>query len=115
MTTLLVTMLLPRSWFPRTLVMLGGLWGLLPDLYWVSPVATQRLEEIHHTAIWTDIFWFHRTLDQVDPSDSKLIVVMTVVFLLTATALAEVRDYTAPAPVRRVYGEGTESESESTQ
>lgn len=111
MTTLLVTILLPRSWFPRTLVMTGGLWALLPDLYWVSPVATQRLKAIHQTAIWTDVFWLHRTLDQVDPSDSKLVVVVMVVFLLIATAIAEARGYRAPKPVRAVYDKTTESES----
>lgn len=111
MTTLVVTILLPRSWFPRTIVVAGGLWALLPDLYWVSPVATGRLKEIHQTAVWTDLFWLHRTLDQVDPSDSKLVVVVMAMFFLVATAIAEARDYRAPEPIETVYEKTTESES----
>ena len=99
MTTLVVTLLVPTVWYPRTLVLVGGGWAMVPDFHWVSPVANAQLRQIHETSLLTDLFWFHRTWDRVDPTDSKLVAAGLVALLLVATAVAERRSYHAPAVV----------------
>jgi hypothetical protein len=73
MTTLLITILVPNIRYPRTFLLAGDGWAMLPDLHWVSPVYTQQLRAFHESSLWTDLFWLHRTLDRVDPSDSNTI------------------------------------------
>jgi len=103
MTTLVVTLLVPTVWFTRTLILAGGGWAMLPDLHWVSPIATQQLYQWHRTSVWTDLFWLHRTWDRVDPTDSTATAAGLVVFLLLATAIAEYRNYRAPLVVESAY------------
>lgn len=95
MTTILVTAVAPTVRYPRMLLLAGGGWAMLPDLYWVSPVFQQQLRAVHQTAPWVDIFWFHRTLDRVDPADSKMVAAVTLAVLVGATAVAEYRNYRA--------------------
>lgn len=101
-TTLVVTFLVPTVWYPRTLVLLGGAWAMLPDLHQVSPVAVAPLRAFHRTP-WADLFWLHRTLDRLDPTDSATVAALLLAGFLLVTALAERRDYRAPARVVRVY------------
>jgi hypothetical protein len=89
MTTLLVAILLPGVRYPRTVVLAGGGWAMLPDLHWVSPVARQHLHRIHQSSPLTDLFWLHRSMDWVDPGDSKAVAAALVAVLLLVTAFAE--------------------------
>lgn len=61
--------LLPPTRYARTLVLLGGGWGMLPDVHWVAPLYAPELKALH-SSVFTNIFWFHQTLDVVDPTDS---------------------------------------------
>ncbi len=104
-TTLAVAFLLPNVPFPRTVILAGGGWAMVPDFHWVSPVAADRLREIHQSSPLTDLFWFHRTLDALDPGDSKTVAAGFLAFFLAATALAEWRSYRVPEPVAAAYEE----------
>ncbi|RLM71379.1 hypothetical protein DVK05_01400 [Halorubrum sp. Atlit-8R] len=68
-TALVALYLLPPTRYARTLVLLGGGWGMLPDVHWVAPVYAPELKALH-SSVFTNIFWFHQTLDVVDPTDS---------------------------------------------
>lgn len=99
MTSLVITFLIPTVWHPRTLIVLGGGWAMLPDIHWISPIARAQLRAFHASPV-ADIFWFHRTLDRLDPSDSKLIAAGVLAFFILTTMLAEHRSYRAPPAVR---------------
>ena len=103
LTTLLVTFLVPGVWYPRSVILAGGAWAMIPDLHWISPIATDRLREFHNAAVWTDLFWFHRSLDRADPTDSKATAALFLVLLFAATAIAERRGYRALASVEAAY------------
>ena len=103
MTTLLITLFIPAIRYPRTLLLVGGGWAMLPDFHWVSPVFAQELRTIHQTSPWTDLFWLHRTMDQVDPSDSKAIAAVFLVFFILTTMIAEHRSYHTPEVVTSTY------------
>jgi hypothetical protein len=102
MTTLLL-LFLPQVRYPRTLVLGGGGWAMVPDLHWVSPVASETLREIHRTSPLMDLFWLHRTLDRLDPTDSPAVAAGFLAALVVLTLVAERRDYRAPAVVERAY------------
>lgn len=103
MTTLVITFLIPTVGYPRMLIFAGGGWAMLPDLHWVSPFATEQLQQLHHASVWMDLFWLHRTWDRIDPTDSKSIAAGLFAFLIIVTAIAERREYRTPAFVKSVY------------
>ena len=45
------------------LVVIGGVWGLFPDVHHITPVYETELRALHHSA-WADLFAFHYTLDR---------------------------------------------------
>lgn len=45
------------------IVVLGGLWGLAPDVYNIAPAFSDRLRAVHDSS-WADLFAVHYTLDQ---------------------------------------------------
>jgi hypothetical protein len=98
MTTLLIVALSPTVPYPRTVVLAGGAWAMVPDLHWVSPVAREELRAFHYTP-FADLCWFHRTLDRADPGDSKAVAALALACFLVATVLAERRDYRSLASV----------------
>lgn len=102
MTTLVFTVLVPVVRYPRTVVLTGGGWAMVPDFHWVSPIAERQLYALHSSR-WADVFWFHRTLDRLDPTDSKTVAAACVALLIAATAFAEWRNYRAPATVESAY------------
>lgn len=50
-----------------------------------------------------DVFWFHRTLDVLDPTDSKAVAAVILAFFIATTMLAERRSYRALAVVVDAY------------
>jgi len=109
MTTLVVPFLIPDVKYPRTIVLAGGGWALVPDFHWVSPIAAERLRHVHQTSAWTDLFWFHRLWDRADPTDSKAIAAVLLGCFVLATMLAERRAYAVPEPVAAAYDSYLES------
>lgn len=51
------------------LILAGGLWAVVPDLYWPLPVLRPVLVPIHDSVL-ANLFWFHGFLDTVDPNDT---------------------------------------------
>lgn len=92
MTTLVVTYLVPTDWYPRTVVVAGGGWAMLPDAHHVSPVFTDQLRRLHYSSPWMDVFWFHRTLDRLDAGNSKVLAAVFLAFFIATTMAAERRD-----------------------
>lgn len=97
-TTLLVTFLIPNVRYPRTWVLVGGGWAMVPDA--VKLYHHPVLVEIHDSP-WADVFWFHYTMDRLDPTDSVLFGAVTLGALIAVTAVAEYRDYRSISPVRQ--------------
>lgn len=50
-------------WLSLWLVVVGGLWGLCPDLHHIAPVSEAALRMFHDSQ-WADLFAFHYTLDR---------------------------------------------------
>ena len=102
-TVLVVTYFVPAAPYPRLVALLGGVWAMVPDAHWVSPVAAAELKAIHGTPI-VDVFFLHHTLDALDAGDSKLVAAAFVGLLVVATALAERREYRALERERELSG-----------
>jgi hypothetical protein len=111
MITIILTLLWPTVRYPRTLVLLGGGWGMAPDFHWVSPIAEQQFHQFHQSVQWTDIFWLHRTWDRIDPTDSKSVGAVLFASLIVATAIAEHRNYQTPTFVKSVFDTDSDSRS----
>ncbi|WP_254279024.1 hypothetical protein [Haloarcula marina] len=99
-TTVLVALLGPRVPFPRTVVLAGGGWALLPDAHQIAPFARETLYDFHDSAA-ADVFWFHRTLDVVDGGDSLLVAALCLSGLVLTTLLAELWGYWWPTVAPR--------------
>ena len=52
-----------RALWPLWLVVVGGLWGLFPDVHHITPVYQAELYALHNSP-WADLFAFHYTLDR---------------------------------------------------
>jgi hypothetical protein len=100
MTTLVVTLVVPASWYPRTLTLVGGGWAMVPDFHQISPVATEQLRHIHQTSPWTDVFWLHRTLDTLDPTDSTRVAALFIALFIGTSLFAEWWGYHSPKRIR---------------
>lgn len=96
LTTLVVLVCMPPVWFSRTLSLLGGVWAMVPDAHWLSPIAYRRLAALD-ASMWADLFWFHRTLDRLDPTDSKATAGVCIAFFVAATVCTEFWRARAPA------------------
>jgi hypothetical protein len=102
-TALVVTYLLPKLPYPRTLVLLGGVWSLLPDAAKLFSAAP-RLVAFHESQ-WANAFWFHRALDRFDAADSPRTSAVLVAVLLLVTFVVERRDYRTHARLGKAYDE----------
>jgi hypothetical protein len=102
-TALVVTYLLPKLPYPRTVVVLGGVWALLPDAAKLVPTNPDLVA--FHGSLWADVFWFHRTLDRVDATDSPRLSALLVAVFVLVTFLAERRKYRTFTRVREAYDE----------
>lgn len=92
MTALTVAILASDSGFPHTTSVAGGIWAMLPDVHFVSPVARDQIYAIHGS-VWADLFWFHYTLDRIDPDESLAFATALVGVYLVAAAFADRRHH----------------------
>ncbi|AGB39060.1 hypothetical protein [Natronococcus occultus] len=51
------------TWVALWLVVIGGLWGLFPDIHHITPAYESQLYAFHNSQ-WADLFAFHYTLDR---------------------------------------------------
>ncbi|SDK72418.1 hypothetical protein [Natronorubrum texcoconense] len=95
--TALLIALVPDVPYPRTLVLIGGGWAMIPD---AAKLASHPALLALHDSPVADIFWFHRTLDHLDESDSVRLASVALVIFIVVTSLLERRSYRAPEVVR---------------
>ncbi|WP_435100240.1 hypothetical protein [Halorubrum sp. N11] len=58
---------------------------MLPDIHWVAPLYAPELKALH-SSVFTNVFWFHQTLDVVDPTDSYTVAALALgVFTLVVS------------------------------
>lgn len=88
-TTVVVSLLQGPLPFKRTLVLLGGVWAMVPDIYWIAPTYTEPIRAIHDTAL-ANLFWFHRTFDVLDPHDTNIGAALAVGLWISLTITVEV-------------------------
>lgn len=89
LTTLLVAFVLPTIQYQRSMTLFGGGWALLPDLHWISPIAATEIHHFHRVSPWVDLFWFHRFLDYIDPTNDRTTAAICLVLLCIATVVAD--------------------------
>ncbi|SFG70569.1 hypothetical protein SAMN04488063_2725 [Halopelagius inordinatus] len=87
-TVLVVTFFLPRIRFPRTLMVLGGLWAMIPDLNKGVPAQFGFVDAIHDSS-WANVFWAHRFLDVTDPTDTTQAAVGALALFFVVSLVAE--------------------------
>ena len=87
-TALLLTLVAPRLLRSPTILVLGGIWGMLPDSHWVLPWGSGIVKSVHQT-VWANIFWFHRYMDLADPTDSPKLAAVTVGALVIVLLICE--------------------------
>jgi hypothetical protein len=102
LTAVLIVLLVPAVRYPRTWVLVGGGWAMVPDAG--KLVADPAVLAFHGTR-WADLFWFHRTLDRLDPTDATLPAAVAVSGFIVVTLAAERRAYRTPAPIRNAVGD----------
>lgn len=87
-TALLLAAVAPRLLRSPTLLAFGGVWGMLPDAYWVSPVGFEFVRSVH-VSPWANVFWFHGYLDRIDPTDTHVFAAEMLGLLVVSLPLLE--------------------------
>jgi hypothetical protein len=104
-TGVVLTLLVPAVPFQRSLVVLGGIWGMIPDAWRFLPASGGQYAHDFHATVWANLFWFHQALDRADVGDSHGTGVVLLGGFLTVTLVTEYRDYRTPDAVREVMPE----------
>ena len=101
-TALVVTLLVPRVSYPRTWVVLGGIWALIPRFAVELSVASGRLAPLFDSRA-ADLFWFYHTISRlsfgpdIGMREQDVVGAIALVFMAGAIALAEYLSYQRPA------------------
>jgi hypothetical protein len=90
--TLVLGVVAPRSRFKGTAIMISGVWAMIPDLEKIAPTYAGRLEVVYDL-FSTNLFWFHGTLDVLDPNDSTVVAAAAVGVWLLVTLTVEISGY----------------------
>lgn len=89
MTTFLIHFLFRNLEYKLSGIVLGGLWGLIPDLYAIVPFYTGFFQQLAASRL-ADVFWFHRTIDQLeDGAGSPSVAIALAVLLWVVVAATE--------------------------
>ena len=87
-TALLFTVALPRAARSPTVILAGGVWGVVPDVHWVLPMGSALVKSFHGT-VWANVFWFHQFVDIADPSNSRPLAAGIVALMLVVVPVCE--------------------------
>jgi hypothetical protein len=99
--TLLLAYLPVRTRYGFTVVIVSGVWAMLPDFWRVTPVGEALFRELGHS-ILGNVFWLHTVLDGADVSDSHYVgAAMLGAYLLVSVIHAERRREDPVFEVRR--------------
>jgi hypothetical protein len=90
--TLVLGVFAPRSRLKGTAIMASGIWAMIPDLELVAPTYAEQFDVVYALSS-TNLFWFHGTLDVLDPSDSPTVAAVAVGVWLATTVLVELGGY----------------------
>lgn len=88
--TAITVALLPDVPYPRTLILVGGGWGLVPD---AVKLARHPILTAFHDSPIADAFWFHRTFDRLDVADSVGLATVSLAIFIGVTSILERRSY----------------------
>ncbi len=86
--TVLVALFPGRVRIPRTLILLGGVFALVPDAYKIAPTYVGWIEVIHNSTMG-NLFWLHQLVDALDPADSYLVTAIAVAMWIGVTITVE--------------------------
>lgn len=86
--TLIVGVVAPGFRFKSTVIVLSGLWAMVPDAYLASPNYFGWLEAVQGSS-QANLFWFHHALDVADPTDSPGFAARLVLVWLVVTVAVE--------------------------
>lgn len=92
MTAIVVLYLLPAVRYERSIVLVGGGWGMIPDAHWVIPIFGTEIYTLHNS-VAADIFWLHRTLDKIDTGDSRAVGALMLGLFIGVSFVVERWDY----------------------
>ncbi|RQG93821.1 hypothetical protein [Natrarchaeobius chitinivorans] len=91
------------------LVAIGGLWGLFPDVHYVTPVLESELTALHDSQ-WANLFAFHYALDQppiatrpLEATAASILLFLVAIGIFTGASVVTGRirssaDRRAPVP-----------------
>ena len=88
-TALLLALIAPHLLRSPTVLVAGGVWGMLPDIHWVLPRGSELVRSFHTTP-YANLFWFHHYLDRVDPTNAETFAAAAVGALLAVLLICEV-------------------------
>jgi len=75
--------------YRQSLVVASGMWALVPDLHYVSPVLRVPLSQLKST-IFGNLFWFHAFLDSLHQGrGTREGAALALLFLLASTVMSE--------------------------
>jgi len=94
--TLLVTLLRPSLCHPRTAVVTGGLWAMVPDGWWLVLLFNEPMAAVAktlHTSQVANLFWFHHFLDthEVGTPLNRAVGALALLVLLVIVVVADRR------------------------
>ena len=90
-TALGLAILFPDCSYRGTVVVLGGMWGLAPDVHHIAQIWQHQLHMFHRHAPFLDVFWFHRTLDVYAVANSRQFLGLALFAMVGSVALLEWR------------------------
>jgi len=100
LTAILVWLVAPTYRYRGTLTVAGGIWALVPDFYYISPVFFSELRGIRGSPLG-NVFWFHRYLDSlVKGRGSRRTAGVAIAVLLAVVVFVEWQDRSPLAAVR---------------
>lgn len=100
LTAILVWLVAPTYRYRGSLTVAGGIWALIPDFYYVSPMFFDKLRGIRQSA-FGNVFWFHQYLDSlVKGRGSRRTAGIAIGVLLVVIVFVEWQDRSLLATVR---------------
>lgn len=81
MSAVLIQVFFQNHQYKRTGIVFGGIWGLIPDMHGFIPVYAGLFRRLDGSR-WADLFWFHRTMDQLEEGAGSPRVALALAGLL---------------------------------
>jgi hypothetical protein len=86
--TVVLGVFAPRFRLRGTLIMASGIWALIPDLKEIAPTYVEHFDVVFDT-FPANLFWFHGTLDVLDPDDSAAVAAVALGLWFGVTLFVE--------------------------